>query len=340
MFAGRIPYTLRSVVLMAEYTIITHTDADGVAAAALYAYLQNLDRVELVFTEPYLLDKALRKISEKIGNDKLVVCDLGLNRDTYRETVAILREVAGRATGIEWYDHHVWSGEWIEGLRGVGVVLNIDRSTCATGVVAKYAPRTRSSIDEKFVKELVSGVCAGDLFQFDHWLGPWYLRLIKRRDSDEWRRRVFEVLAKGSLWASEFTERVVESFEAEIQHYNTVEENTIFLEHRGVKIAVGLSRDDAENSFVAAYIIGRFGVDVVALTSLDGKISLRSSNYDVRELAYKLGGGGHPKAAGCKLKIPWKIRLKALVNREILVGYVADELVAAIEGLGGLKRLA
>jgi len=339
MFAGRIPCTLRSVVLMAEYTIITHTDADGVAAAALYAYLQNLDRVELVFTEPYLLDKALRKVSENISSGKLVVCDLGLNRDTYREAVAILGEVAGRATSIEWYDHHVWSEEWIEGLQRVGVILNIDRSTCATGVVAKYAPRTRSSIDEQFVKELVAGVCAGDLFKFDHWLGPWYLRLIKRRDSDEWRKRVFEVLAKGSLWTSEFTERVVESIEAEIQHYNSVEENTVFLEYRGVKIAVGLSYDDAENSFVAAYIIGRFGVDVVALTSLDGKISLRSSNYNVRDLAYKLGGGGHPKAAGCKLKIPWKVRLKALVNRKMLVNYIAKELIAAIDGLGGLKRL-
>ena len=111
------------------------------------------------------------------------------------------------------------------------------------------------------------------------------------------------------------------------------------MKHNGVKIAVALSIEGIENSFLAAHIMGRYGVDVVALTSTDGKISLRSKNYNVRELAYVMGGGGHLKASGCKIKIPWKIKLKALLDKKIIVDYVSKKLIDAINSIGGLKQI-
>jgi len=322
-----------------DYAVVTHTDIDGVAAAALYAYLQDRMPVEVVFVEPYAITRALTEVEKFSDVAKVVFTDLGLNRDAFHEVLSTFEALVKRGVALEWYDHHVWDQSWIEGLEKIGVVIRVERSTCATGVVAKYAPRARSSIDDLFISELVRGVCAGDLFRFDHWRGPWYLRLIRRQDSREWRMRVFEVIASGTLWINEFTDRVVERVESELRSYSGVEESMVILEYDGLRIAVALSNEDVENSFLAAYIMGRFNVDVVALSSVDGKISLRSRSYNVRDLAYRLGGGGHLRAAGCKLKVPWKIRLKALISREEFINYVAGVLTNALKDLGRLKRV-
>ena len=111
------------------------------------------------------------------------------------------------------------------------------------------------------------------------------------------------------------------------------------VKHNGVKIAVTLSIEGIENSFLAAHVMGRYDADVVALTSLDGKVSLRSKKHNVRELAYVLGGGGHVKASGCKLKIPWKIRLKSLIDKKAVINYVLQTIIDAINDIGGLKEI-
>ncbi|OYT37787.1 MAG: phosphoesterase [Desulfurococcales archaeon ex4484_58] len=311
---------------------------DGVGAAAIYIYYHGIKPKQIIFTEPYLLDKIFNKISRVRGVDKIVFSDLGLNNNYIYLAVNTLRKLIDQGITIEWYDHHVWEDEWIARFKGIGVKINIDRSTCGAGVVAKYAPR-RKEIDEKYVDELVKGICAGDLFKFDHWRGPWFLRLVRRRDDDKWRLYVLEKLVNGNGWCKEFTEKVVERLEQELNGYNLLKESLIIKEMNGIKIAVAPQIEFIENSFSAAYIIGRFGVDIVAITSRDGKISLRSLEYNIRDLALKLGGGGHPRAAGFKLKIPLSIKLKQLIDKKTLLNYVLEILVDAIEKSGGLNRI-
>lgn len=321
-----------------KYVVVTHTDMDGIGSASIYIYYQGEKPSKIYFIEPYLFHKLLSKL-EKLSNvSKIVFMDLGLNNNVVDCVVKTIDLLRSRGIVVEWYDHHVWEDEWIRKLKEKGVKLYLDRSTCATGVVAQYAPRNRR-IDKKFVEELVKGVCAGDLFKFDHWRGPWFLRLIRRHDDNKWRIKVLHTIAQGIIWNEEFTEKVIERFEQELEGYKRVYDNLVLLYHNGVKIAVTLSIKGIENSFLASHIMGRYGADVVALTSIDGKISFRSKKHDVREPAYLLGGGGHLRASGCKIKIPLKIRLKALIDKKIVINYVSKILYETINSIGGLKEL-
>lgn len=312
---------------------------DGVAAAALYAYLNRSKPEKLLYAEPYNIDRALARLSRLSGYDKVVFFDLGLNNNVIDTVANFASLLTSRGIRVEWYDHHVWNDEWIEKLKKSNVALFIDRSTCATGVVAKYAPQDRENIDEEFVEELVSGVCGGDLFRFDHWLSPWFIRLVRRHDPNAWRNRVFQVLSEGKLWIPEFTEKILERLELELRGYSNVFENTLFFNYNGVKFAVVLQNQYVENSFVASYIIARYGVDVVAITSSDGKISLRSKYYNVRELAVALGGGGHPRASGAKIRIPLSIKLKRIINKRAVLEYVAKTIMNTLSSSGKLDKL-
>lgn len=323
---------------MTRYIIITHTDIDGVAASALYVYLQKGNCERTIYTEPYLLDKVISEIRGFRNIDKIIFMDLGLNKNIYEKIVNLLSELIKKDISIEWYDHHVWDEEWINKFREIGVKIHIDRSTCGVGVIAKYAPR-RSDLDELFINELVNSVCSADLFRFDHKLGPWFYRLVRRIDSNEWRNYVFDKLSSGILWCDEFRDNVVERFEKEIEEYSNVDKYIEINTISNLRIGFILNNEYLESSLLASYALSRYSLDVAIVSSIDGKLSIRSRRYNIRELAYKLGGGGHPRAAGAKIKIPFTIRLKSLVNKQIVLKYVSEAVAKAINELGGLSKL-
>lgn len=321
-----------------KYIIVTHTDIDGVSASALYVYLQNNNYDSIIYTEPYLLHKILNKLSSLKNIDKLVFTDLGLNTGIYERLLNVLNDLVKRNITIEWYDHHVWNNEWISKFGELGVKLFIDRSTCAVGVVAKYAPRNRE-VDQNFISELVNGVCSADLFKFDHKLGPWFYRLVRRRDDNEWREYVFERISSGVLWCDEFSNKVIERFDREIIEYSIIDKYIEISNVKGLRIGFVLNSEYIESSLLASYILSRYSLDVAVVSSLDGKLSFRSRIYNVRELAYKLGGGGHIRAAGAKIKIPFSIRVKGLVNKQIILKHVSQIITNSINELGGLKSI-
>ncbi len=130
---------------MSSTWIITHTDLDGVSSAAIILRVLGVapDEARILFAEPYNLHNVLKGVVDGINKDDLlVICDLSLNKDTYESIKPMLEALTKREALVEWYDHHVWDEEWVEGIRGAGVKLVIDRSTCAAGVVYKYAPKS------------------------------------------------------------------------------------------------------------------------------------------------------------------------------------------------------
>lgn len=322
-----------------KYAIVTHTDIDGVSSAALYSYVCCDSAPKRVnFVEPYLLHSLASELAKSRDVDKIVFMDLGLNKNAFTSLLNALERLAKSSVLVEWYDHHVWEKEWIEKFEELGVKLFIDRGTCTVGLVAKHAPRGRE-VDDSFVRELVSGVCGADLFKFDHKLSPWFHRLVSRRDSDEWREYVFERISSGTLWCPEFTNRVVERFNREIEEYRSADELIEIREFRGLRIGIVMSSEHVDSSLLASYALSRYSLDVAVVSSVDGKLSMRSVEYNVRELAYALGGGGHPRAAGAKIRIPLAVKLKALVNKSLMLKYVADKVINAIDELGGLGKL-
>jgi oligoribonuclease NrnB/cAMP/cGMP phosphodiesterase (DHH superfamily) len=323
------------------YYIITHTDMDGVGAAALYIYLFGEKPAKIYFTEPYLLYKTMRHILRRIKGrniSKIVLMDLGFNVATMNELIRYIREIRSRNIDIEWYDHHIWDQEWKKLLKNVGVKIYVDRSTCAVGIIAKYAPRRNKNVDLNFIEELVKGVCAGDLWRFDHWRGPWFLRLVKRRDDNNWRLHVLDEISKGNIWKEEFTEKVIERFDKELKSYNIIDKTIVYKDVNGIRIAVAKSIPEIENSFAAAYVMGRVDAEIAATVTNDGKVSLRSRSVNIREIAKIFGGGGHPRASGFKIKIPFTIRLKAFLgDKTIVQNYILEKIIEVISKYDILK---
>jgi len=311
------------------YGIITHTDMDGVAGAGLYALALSQWPSLIYFTEPYKLHELLEEESKSLREvERLVLIDLGINPSGFTKLVEQLAGLTSRNIVVEWFDHHLWEEEWVRALNRVGVKLYLDTSTCATGVVYKYFAKGR--VGYEIENELVPGVCAGDLWTFDHWRGGWYLRLIKRRDSDSWRLKVMREIFKGRAWANAFTRRVEEIVDAELKALSDVG-GVVVRDVDGVRIVSAFESDSVENSFLAAFLLSRFNGDIAVVASGDGKISLRSRRIDVRRIALKLGGGGHMYASGARIQIPYSTRLLSLFNKNAVLNYVAGRVVSAMK---------
>jgi oligoribonuclease NrnB/cAMP/cGMP phosphodiesterase (DHH superfamily) len=320
------------VVVRVE-AIITHGDADGVAAAGLYLYLRDNPEAAVYFTEPYNLHYTVNRASRS-EYKRVVIADLGVNPSILSELLEQLRALREKGVDVVWYDHHVWNENWVRSVSELGVKLHVDTSTCATGVVAKYTPPLRSHVDYVFIEQLTRGVCAGDLWRFDHWLGPYYIRLVRRRDKDSWRRKVLVRIASGEYWSREFNSRVEEHIDRELSLLSS--SLAVFTKSVGksYKIAVVRGDNTVDSSFIAPYIMGRYGVNVVVVASSDGKLSFRSREVAIRDLAIRLGGGGHPYAAGSKIRIPWFIRLLSRLRGNLLLVYVANLVSRELERLG------
>lgn len=312
------------------YAIITHNDIDGVASSALYIYLTGTREYRVYFTEPFLLNKTLSKIISAYY-ERVVIMDIGINPQVYDEILEYLKILRENNIPVYWYDHHVWEEKWMNDVKDKGIELYIDQSTCATGVVAKYVETTRRNIDQVFISELVNGVCAGDLWLFNHWLGPYYIRLVRRKDPDSWRKHVLSVLASGRYWSGEFDEKVLDHLEKELALFSDKNGLKYVIKNiNGLKIIVSESNVDVENSFLASYLIGRMNVDIAILATSDGKLSFRSKDIDVRNLALSLGGGGHMYASGAKIEIPWWIRTLSKVNKNAILNYIANLVISKL----------
>ncbi|MEM1742205.1 MAG: DHHA1 domain-containing protein, partial [Desulfurococcaceae archaeon] len=133
--------------------------------------------------------------------------------------------------------------------------------------------------------------------------------------------------------------KVIELFDKEINEYNNIEYNIELIDVNGLKIGFILNNEYIESSLLASYVLSKYSLDVAIVASIDGKLSIRSRKYNVRNLAYKLGGGGHIKASGAKVKIPIGIRIKGLVNKQTVLKHISKIVSNAIYELGGLDRI-
>ncbi len=323
-------------------TIVTHTDLDGVGAAAVYIRLAGLvlgGDTRLFFTEPYTIDKLLQGLDT--NTEKVVVSDIGVNAPTLDSITASLQRLAARGVQVEWYDHHRWQREWIEKLSSTGARIHVDTSTCATGVVAKYAPLELGVEPDDYIEELARIVCAADLWKWDHYMAPKLYRVASRyrgAKGDEWRRKMITGLAQGSLWWPDLEEALQEYITAEFKGFAKALPTLQVDEINGCRIGYVLKDPGPPAAgILAATVMARKNLDVAVIVRRKGSgISLRSQGrINVQKIALAGGGGGHPSAAGMPLKIPWYARLAARIYPPIRLRYARKTVREAIARLGG-----
>ena len=329
------------------YIVITHTDLDGIVAAAVYLRLAGaklgVDAV-VHFAEPYKLHKVLSQI-DACNTTRVAIIDLGPNTTNFGDVAEKLKELIRRDVVVEWYDHHRWYDEWINQLKDIGVHLYIDTSTCAAGVVAKYAVEELEAQSDEHIKELVAATCAADLWRWDNPLATKLYRVVDRykgRKGDAWKRKLVIGFSEGSLWWPELDEALEEYLKLEFEGFAKALRSVIVGDKAGCRFVVVLKHPGPPAaSIIGNSLVDRYGADFVVIVRRGGSkgISLRSKVVNVREIAVKLGGGGHPRAAGAPLNMPWWARLIARIYPRYKLAYAA-KLIEKVLGEIGCPRLS
>ncbi|MCE4617782.1 MAG: DHHA1 domain-containing protein [Desulfurococcales archaeon] len=292
--------------------ILTHTDLDGVGAAAAYLLVRNLKITDasVAFVEPYNLGETLKQYTEYLEpRDTVAIMDLGQPGREWNHLLSVIQKITRKGINVEWYDHHVWDKEDIEKLRDLGVNVAIDRTTCAAGVVSRYSRKIYGEPNgklAKYLEELESSICAADLWRWNHPLAPKLFRVVSLHGAkgDARRRLVLGKLVSLRLWDDELEEILIDYVDAELSNYGRITKHTIKVEADNCVIAgVVKPYGPPSNSFIGAYLLARFNADIAVIIRENGAISLRSRTIDVQRIAKRLGGGGHPKAAGAKIEL-------------------------------------
>ncbi|WP_265108996.1 DHH family phosphoesterase [Halosolutus halophilus] len=249
--------------------------------------------VALVPASPHDVEDALARVAE-YGDDgiDLYVCDLAPDRYEYvEEELAAAVDTASR---VAWYDHHQWDDAVAEAVREAGVDLVVGDSDeeCSADVVSR-------SLEYEF--------------------GPMYEELAAvTRDHDLWLREDprSDDLADYAYWTdpAEYVEVVREygvDLPAWVQEF--VSERRI--EKRAlIDRAVGRAEFREIGGYTVGATYGRCsqnevaeamreeGADASVIVKPAGSASIRGTDAFDRchEVAGKVNGGGHPKAAGCK----------------------------------------
>lgn len=317
--------------------IITHTDLDGAgsAAAALIALGLTPGDATILYAEPYNLHEILGGIAGYLEKgDLLIISDLGPNRDSYPATINLIRDATSRGVRVEWYDHHIWPEEDKKALESAGGRLIHDTSTCATGVVGRYAPGLHGRERDPFLDELERAVCAADIWRWDHPLAPKLFRVADARYEDgreAWRNRIVEKFASKTLWDDELQAKLEEYVNMELRNYNKLISTAYTTTAGSCRIAATYkTHGPPSNSFIGASLLSRYNAKIAVIVRPNGGLSLRSRDVDVQKVALRLGGGGHPRAAGARIRLPLWVRLaRILLGGRIVSRYAAGKVARA-----------
>ena len=328
-----------------ELVVVTHTDLDGVASAAIYYRLAGIDpaapSTALFFTEPHKLYKVLDTIPRA---RRLVIADLGPNKGTIELISAKIRELVNTGVRVEWYDHHRWDESWLKLIRDAGAKLHVDTSMCAAAVVAKYAPDELEVDADEFSEKLARITCAADLWLWNEYMAGWLYRVVERyrgKKGDEWRRMMVKGFYEGSLWWPELEEALQEYIKREFDGFNRSLKSTTVITAEDCVIAGTLKHPGPPaTSIVAAGLLSRYNADLAVVVRRYGTgLSLSSRRVNVREIAARLGGGGHPRAAGAPLNMPLLWKLAALLVPRLKLKWALRAVSSAVRELGGCSRL-
>ncbi|ELY68169.1 DHH family phosphoesterase [Natrinema versiforme] len=289
--------------------------------------------VALVPASPHDVEDALARVAE-YGDEgiDIFVCDLAPDRYEYVEDE--LAAALETADSIAWYDHHQWGDDVAQAVRETGVDLVIGDSDeeCSADVVYRSLEYEFDPMYEELAAVtrdhdlwLREDPRSDDLADYAYWTDPAeYVEVVREYGVDlpEW---VTDYIAERRVEKEALIEQAVGRAELrEIGGYT-----------------VGITYGRCSQNEVAEAMREQ-GADASVIVKPAGSASIRGTDeFELcHEVAGKVNGGGHPKAAGCKPDIyddmldyanHWTTR-GAVTKRVILDAFrdVVDE--AAEEG--------
>ncbi|WP_254808075.1 DHH family phosphoesterase [Natronosalvus amylolyticus] len=250
-------------------------------------------RVALLPASPHDVEESLDRVAEygRPGID-CYVCDLCPDRYEYVEEE--LEALLETADSVSWYDHHQWDEDVAAAVReaGVDLVVGDSEEECTADVALRSL---EYDFDERF--ETLAAVTrdhdlwlredprSDDLADYAYWTDPAeYVEVVREYGVDlpEW---VQDFLTERRVEKQALIDRAIGRSELrEIGEYT-----------------VGITYGRCSQNEVAEAMREQ-GADASVIVKPAGSASIRGTDAFQRchEVAGRINGGGHPKAAGCK----------------------------------------
>ncbi|GAB3670939.1 DHH family phosphoesterase [Halopiger thermotolerans] len=249
--------------------------------------------VALIPASPHDVEDALARVAE-YGDDgiDIFVCDLAPDKYEYVEEE--LDAALETASSVAWYDHHQWDDDVAQAVRDAGVDLVIGDSDeeCSADVVYRSLEYDFSPMYEELAAVtrdhdlwLREDPRSDDLADYAYWTDPAeYVEVVREYGVDlpDW---VQEYIEKRRVEKEALIDRAIARAE--------------YREIGGYTVGVTYGRC-SQNEVAEA--MREEGADASVIVKPAGSASIRGTDEFDRchEVAGKVNGGGHPKAAGCK----------------------------------------
>ncbi|WP_436345927.1 DHH family phosphoesterase [Natronorubrum sp. FCH18a] len=249
--------------------------------------------VALIPASPHDVEDALARVAE-YGDEgiDLFVCDLAPDRYEYVEDE--LDAALETASGVAWYDHHQWGDDVAQSVRDAGVDLVVGDSDeeCSADVVYRSLEWDFSPMYEELAAVtrdhdlwLREDPRSDDLADYAYWTDPAeYVEVVREYGADL------------PDWARDFLE------ERRVEKEALIDQAVGRSELREIGgYTVGITYGRCSQNEVAEAMREQ-GADASVIVKPAGSASIRGTDEFqlCHEVAGKVNGGGHPKAAGCK----------------------------------------
>jgi len=283
---------IEATVEGASTVVVADPDADGLAATAIVREAEG--EAALVPASPHDLSTGLERAAT-YGEDGATVFVCDLCPDDLEEITAELAVLQEQDSEIRWFDHHQWEDAVATAVREADIELVVGDSDAEC--TADVAVRALDTDLPAHLHELAEVTRDHDLWIKDD-----------PRSDD---------LADYAYWIEDETEYVdtvathgpdlppeVEAYLAErrVEKEALIERAVQRAELREIRDwTVGVTYGRCSQNEVAEALREQ-GADAAVIVKPSGSASIRGTESFERchEVARQVGGGGHPKAAGCK----------------------------------------
>lgn len=298
-------------------------DIDGLASAAVVErfliYHEKADPATLNLVPVNYNDfrRKLAKVAGKaIPSDRVWIVDMNVDKEWLvsrlfnPSVLASLKKMAKKQCEIVWFDHHLWTDDVISKVRPLVSFFQINSG----------APSACHLIKEKFLPddEVARGLSAladeTDRFMWLraqeekkidwsqlHW--QWYLiseSVTKKLVSQQ---RIIDRMAEaGASLDSTLQDMALKVKARNDEGLSRVLQKTEVRDISGLKASVTpVYSPSCKASLLGLHVYFNTNADLCVMLFPNGVISIRSAKGLARNLALKLGGGGHQKAAGAQM---------------------------------------
>lgn len=283
--------------------------------------------VAIIPAAPHSLTDAQQQVIKYASAGVTVyICDLCPDRESDVEPLSALVE---HADSVHWFDHHQWTSEYERRVRAAGVdlVVGDSETECSTDVALDsldydFASRFKAlaAVTRDHDLWLREDPRSDDLADFAQWIAPEIYVGTVRRHGVDFPDTVDEYITRRRVEKERLIEKAIERAELREltappagngttqEHADTDEEetpdeteNASDASGEDATLTVGVTYGRCSQNEVAEALREQ-GADAAVVVKPSGPVSIRGTETFARchEVAKAVGGGGHPKAAGCK----------------------------------------